>query len=73
MKRRIRKKKVCLFCTEKTDNIDYKDIDKLKKYITDRGKILPKRITGTCATHQRELTKAIKKARMVALLPFTQD
>jgi len=73
VKRRIRKKKVCLFCTEKTDNIDYKDIDKLKKYITDRGKILPKRITGTCATHQRELTKAIKKARMVALLPFTQD
>ncbi len=73
MKRRIRKKKVCLFCTEKIDHIDYKDIDKLKKYITDRGKILPKRITGTCATHQRELTKAIKKARMVALLPFTQD
>ena len=73
MKRRIRKKKVCLFCTDKIDTIDYKDIDKLKKYVTDRGKILPKRITGTCATHQRELTKAIKKARMVALLPFTQD
>ncbi len=73
MKRRIRKKKVCLFCTDKIDTIDYKDLDKLKKYVTDRGKILPKRITGTCATHQRELTKAIKKARMVALLPFTQD
>jgi len=73
VKRRIRKKKVCLFCTDKIDTIDYKDLDKLKKYVTDRGKILPKRITGTCATHQRELTKAIKKARMVALLPFTQD
>lgn len=73
MKRRMRKKKICLFCADKVDSIDYKDIDKLKKYITDRGKILPKRITGTCAVHQRELTKAIKKARMIALLPFTQD
>lgn len=73
MKRKIRKKKVCLFCTEKMDNIDYKDVDKIRKYITDRGKILPKRITGTCAIHQRDLTKAIKRARMIALLPFTQD
>lgn len=73
MKRRIRKKKVCQFCVDKMDNIDYKDTDKLRKYITDRGKILPKRITGTCAIHQRELTRAIKKARMIALLPFTQD
>lgn len=73
MKRRMRKKKVCQFCVEKTDTIDYKDSDKLKRFITDRGKILPKRITGTCAVHQRELTRAIKKARMVALLPFTQD
>ncbi|MCG8484282.1 MAG: 30S ribosomal protein S18 [Clostridia bacterium] len=73
MKRRMRKKKVCQFCVEKTDAIDYKDIDKLKRFITDRGKILPKRITGTCAVHQRELTRSIKKARMVALLPFTQD
>lgn len=62
-----------MFCTEKMDNIDYKDVDKLKKYVTDRGKILPKRITGTCAIHQRELTKAIKRSRMIALLPFTQD
>lgn len=73
MKRRIRKKKVCQFCVEKTDAIDYKEIDKLKRFVTDRGKILPKRITGTCAVHQRELTRSIKKARMVALLPFTQD
>lgn len=69
----MRKKKICQFCSEKIDSIDYKDVDKLRKYVTDRGKILPKRITGTCAVHQRELTKAIKKARMVALLPFTQD
>lgn len=73
MKRRMRKKKVCQFCVEKTETIDYKDTDKLKRFITDRGKILPKRITGTCAVHQRELTKAIKNSRMVALLPFTQD
>lgn len=73
MKRRIRKKKVCQYCADKIDNIDYKEAEKLKRFVTDRGKILPKRITGTCATHQRELTKAIKRARMVALLPFTQD
>ena len=73
MKKRMRKKKVCQFCTEKMDIIDYKDVDRLKRYISDRGKILPKRITGTCATHQRELTRAIKKARVVALLPYTQD
>ncbi len=73
MKKRMRKKKVCQFCTEKMDNIDYKDINRLSRYISDRGKILPKRITGTCATHQRALTKAIKQARVVALLPYTQD
>ncbi|HVI43153.1 MAG TPA: 30S ribosomal protein S18 [Anaerovoracaceae bacterium] len=69
----IRRKKVCQFCTDKTDTIDYKDVDKLRKYVTDRGKILPKRITGTCAIHQREVTKAIKRARIVALLPYTTD
>jgi len=69
----IRRKKVCQFCTDKTDTIDYKDVDKLRKYVTDRGKILPKRITGTCAIHQREVTKAIKRARIVALLPYTAD
>ncbi|MFA5526983.1 MAG: 30S ribosomal protein S18 [Peptostreptococcales bacterium] len=73
MKKRIRKKKVCQFCADKIDVIDYKEVEKLKRFVTDRGKILPKRITGTCATHQRELTIAIKRARMVALLPFTQD
>lgn len=72
-KRGMRRKKVCQFCTDKTENIDYKEVDKLRKYVTDRGKILPKRITGTCAIHQREVTKAIKRARIVALLPYTTD
>lgn len=72
-KRRGRKKRVCQFCVDKENTIDYKDVDKLRKYITDRGKILPRRITGTCAIHQRELTQAIKRARIVALLPYTQD
>ena len=72
-----RRRKVCQFCVQKAQNgastIDYKDVDTLRKYITERGKILPKRITGTCAIHQREVTKAIKRARIVALLPYTQD
>ncbi len=62
-------KKVCLFCQDKTP-IDYKDPAKLKKYIAEGGKILPRRMTGTCATHQRELARAIKRARVAALLPF---
>ncbi|MDD2217217.1 MAG: 30S ribosomal protein S18 [Eubacteriales bacterium] len=69
----MRRKKVCQFCADKTEVIDYKDVEKLKKYVTERGKILPKRITGTCAMHQREVTKAIKKARIVALLPYTAE
>ena len=69
----MRRKKVCQFCADKTAAIDYKDVEKLKKYVTERGKILPKRITGTCAVHQREVTKAIKRARIVALLPYTAD
>ena len=69
----MRRKKVCQFCADKTETIDYKDVEKLKKYVTERGKILPKRITGTCAIHQREVTKAIKRARIVALLPYTAD
>ncbi|MDR1573434.1 MAG: 30S ribosomal protein S18 [Clostridiales Family XIII bacterium] len=69
----MRRKKVCQFCADKTENIDYKDVDKLKKYITDRGKILPKRVTGACAIHQRDVTKAVKRARIVALLPYTAD
>ena len=68
-----RRKKICQFCADKTENIDYKDVETLKKYITERGKILPKRITGTCAMHQREVTTAIKRARIVALLPYDAD
>ncbi|PKM84689.1 MAG: 30S ribosomal protein S18 [Firmicutes bacterium HGW-Firmicutes-11] len=72
-RRGFRRKKVCQFCADKTETIDYKDVEKLKKNVTDRGKILPKRITGSCAKHQREVTTAIKRARIVALLPYTAD
>lgn len=72
-KRYKTRKRVCNFCADKVESIDYKDINKLKKYITERGKILPRRITGNCAKHQRELTKAIKRARQVALLPYSAD
>ena len=68
-----RKKKVCQFCADKNKTIDYKDVETLKKYVTERGKSLPKRVTGTCAVHQREVTKAIKRARIVALLPYQAD
>ena len=71
--RGVRRKKVCQFCADKTELIDYKDVEKLRKYVTDRGKILPKRITGTCAIHQRQVTRSIKRARIVALLPYTAD
>lgn len=67
------RKKVCAFCVEKVDKIDYKDAAKLRRYTSDRAKILPRRVTGTCAYHQRELTTAIKRARMIALLPYTAD
>ena len=71
--RRTSRKKVCSFCVEKVEAIDYKDVSKLRKYITERGKIVPRRVTGTCAKHQRELTTAIKRARHVALLPYTNN
>ena len=64
------RKKVCAFCVEKVENIDYKDIAKLKKYVTEKGKILPRRMTGVCAQHQRALAKAVKRARIADLLPF---
>ncbi len=67
-----RRRKVCVFCSEDTP-IDYKDVAKLRKFVSERGKILPRRITGTCAKHQRELTTAIKRARHVALMPFVND
>ena len=69
----MRRRKVCRFCADKTKEIDYKDVETLRDFVTERGKILPKRITGTCAMHQREVTRAIKRARIAALLPYTQD
>lgn len=65
------RRKVCSFCVDKIEEIDYKDVAKLRRYITERGKILPRRISGNCAKHQRQMTTAIKRARNVALLPFT--
>lgn len=67
------RKKVCPFCVDKVEHIDYKEISKLRKFISERGKILPKRISGNCAKHQRQLTNAIKRARHVALMPFSSD
>ena len=67
------RRKVCAFCVDKADYIDYKDVAKLRRYISERGKILPRRVTGTCAAHQRQLTVAIKRARVLALLPFSTD
>ncbi len=67
------KRKACVFCIDKIDNIDYKEVGKLRRFITERGKVLPRRITGNCAKHQRELTRAIKRARNIALLPYTLE
>lgn len=68
-----KKKKICAFCAEKVEHIDYKDTARLNKYISERAKILPRRITGTCAKHQRQLTDAVKRARHIALLPYVSD
>jgi len=67
------RKKVCGFCVDRVDVIDYKDVAKLRRFISERAKILPRRVTGTCARHQRELTLSIKRARHLALLPFSSD
>ncbi len=68
-----RRKKVCQFCVDKCECIDYKDAAKLRRFISERSKILPRRTTGTCAMHQRQLTEAIKRARQIALLPFVTE
>ena len=68
-----RRKKVCVFCGEKNGTIDYKDTNKLKRYVSERGKILPRRITGNCAKHQRALTVEIKRARHIAIMPYVTD
>jgi len=71
--RRKPKRKVCGFCVDKIKYVDYKDAGRLKRFLSDRGKILPRRLTGNCAGHQRQLTVAIKRARILALLPFTVE
>lgn len=74
MQKRYRpRKKVCIYCADKDKEIDYKDTQTLKRFISDRGKILPRRVTGACAKHQRKITTAIKRARQVALLPYSAD
>lgn len=71
--RRRRRRKVCAFCVDKIERVDYKDTGRLRRYLTERAKILPRRISGNCARHQRQLTRAIKRARHIALLPYTID
>ena len=68
-----RRKKVCSFCVDKVEHIDFKDTAKLRRYLSERGKILPRRTTGTCEAHQRQLTVAIKRARQIALLPYVAE
>ena len=67
------KRKVCSFCVDKIEHIDYKDAPRLRRYLSERGKILPRRMTGTCAKHQRQLSTAIKRARVIALLPYVSE
>ncbi|HLS89474.1 MAG TPA: 30S ribosomal protein S18 [Sphingobacteriaceae bacterium] len=70
---RRRRRKVCTFCVDKIRVVDYKDAGRLRRFLTERGKILPRRISGNCANHQRQLTRAIKRARQLALLPYVID
>jgi len=72
-KMRKPKKRVCNFCIDKIVHIDYKDVNKIRRYVSERGKIIPRRISGNCAKHQRQVTVAIKRARNIAFLPFTTD
>jgi small subunit ribosomal protein S18 len=72
-RRSYRRQKVCKFCVDKVGQVDYKDIRRLRSFVTERGRILPRRISGTCAPHQRQLTVAVKRARNIALLPFVAD
>jgi len=72
-KDRRKKRRQCNFCADKIEHIDYKEVPRLRRYITERGKILPRRITGNCAHHQRQLTVAIKRSRNMALLPYTSE
>ena len=71
--KRVPRRKVCVFCQEKVEVIDYKDVNRLKKFVTESGKMLPRRMSGNCAKHQRQLSEAIKRARAIALLPYTAE
>lgn len=71
--KRVPRRKVCVFCQEKVEVIDYKDVNRLKKFVSESGKMFPRRMSGTCAKHQRELSKAVKRARIASLLPFKAD
>lgn len=71
--KKMPRKKVCIFCVEKVDELDYKDVAKLKKFITEKGKILPRRMSGVCAKHQRMVATAVKRARTMALIPYRAD
>ena len=71
--KKMPRKKVCVFCVEKIDELDYKDVAKLKKFITEKGKILPRRMSGVCAKHQRMVATAVKRARVMALIPYRAD
>ena len=71
--RNRKRRKVCAFCVDKVESINYKDVAKLRRYMSERAKIVPRRVTGTCAKHQRQLTTAIKRARHLALLPYVSD
>ncbi|MEK6682364.1 MAG: 30S ribosomal protein S18 [Nitrospirota bacterium] len=71
-KRVFQRKRVCRFCAEKRDSIDYRDVQTLRNFITDRGKIIPRRISGNCARHQRALSSAVKRSRHIALIPFVE-
>ncbi|NLG53765.1 MAG: 30S ribosomal protein S18 [Clostridiales bacterium] len=68
-----KRKKVCTYCVDKVEYVDYKDISRLRRFMSERGKILPRRMTGACAAHQRQITGAIKRARHIALLPYVND
>ena len=72
-RRTFRRQKVCKYCVDKIEAVDFKDVKRLRGFITDRGKIIPRRISGNCAFHQRQLTAAIKRARSIAILPFAAD
>jgi len=72
-RRSFRRQKVCKYCVDKIEVVDFKDVKRLRGFVTDRGKIIPRRISGNCAVHQRQLTRAIKRARSIAMLPFAAD